>query len=57
MTQKRFKRDETSLGRFTYTHSYLSLYGIGILSETHADGLSFLIASAEKVLCDRIVFT
>lgn len=57
VTPKRVKRYETPLGRFTYTHSHESLYGVGIVSETNADGSSFLIASAEKALCDRIIFT
>lgn len=57
VTPKRVKRYETPLGRFTYTHSHESLYGVGIVSEASADGSSFLIASAEKALCDRIIFT
>jgi hypothetical protein len=57
VTPKRVKRYETPLGRFTYTHSHESLYGIGIVSETNADGSNFLIASTEKALCDRIIFT
>ncbi|NOQ51886.1 MAG: hypothetical protein GQ578_06695 [Desulfuromonadaceae bacterium] len=57
MTPKRVKYYDTPLGRFTYTHSFASLYGIGIVSEASADGSCFLIASPEKALCDKVVFT
>lgn len=57
MTPKRVKCYDTPLGRFTYTHSFESLYGIGIVSETNVDGTCFLIASPEKALCDKVVFT
>ena len=57
MTPKRVKCYDTPLGRFTYTHSFESLYGIGIVSETNMDGSCFLIASPEKALCDKIIFT
>lgn len=57
MTPKRVKCYDTPLGRFTYTHSFESLYGIGIVSETNLDGTCFLIASPEKALCDKVVFT
>ncbi len=57
MTPKRGKYYDTPLGRFTYTHSFESLYGIGVVSEENADGSSFLIASPEKALCDKVFFT
>ena len=57
MTPKRAKFYNTQFGRFTYTHSYETLYGIGIMSGTNVDGTSFLIASPEKALCDTVVFT
>ena len=57
MTPKRIKCYDTPLGRFTYTHSFESLYGIGIVSETNLDGSCFLIACPEKSLCDKVVFT
>jgi len=57
MTPKRVKSYDTPLGRFTYTHSSKPLYGIGIVSEALTDGSHFLIASPEKALCDKVVFT
>ena len=57
MTPKRVKFYDTPLGRFTYTHSFESLYRIGIVSETNIDGSCFLIAGPEKALCDKVVFT
>jgi len=57
MTPKRAKCYDTPLGRFTYTHSFKALYGIGIVSEALTDGSHFLIASPEKALCDKVVFT
>ena len=57
MTPKRVKCYDTPLGKFTYTHSFESFYGIGVLSETNADGTCFLIAGPEKALCDKVVFT
>lgn len=57
MTPKRVKCYDTPLGRFTYTHSFESLYGIGIVSETNRDETCFLIAGPEKALCDKVVFT
>jgi hypothetical protein len=57
ITPKRVKCYDTPLGRFTYTHSFKSLYGIGIVSETNMDGSCFLIAGPEKSLCDKVVFS
>ena len=57
ITPKRAKCYDTPLGRFTYTHSSTSLYGIGIVSEALTDGSHFLIAGPEKALCDKVVFT
>lgn len=57
MTPKRVKNYNTPLGRFTYTHSFDSLYGIGLVSEENMDGSCFLIASPEKALCDKVLFT
>ena len=57
MTPKRVKCYDTPLGRFSYTHSHGLLYEIGIVSETNADGTCFLIASPEKALCDKVIFT
>ncbi len=57
ITTKRAKSYDTPLGRFTYTHSSKSLYGIGVVSEPVGDGSHFLIASPEKALCDKVAFT
>ena len=57
VTTKRAKSYDTTLGRFSYVQSFLPLYSIGILSETNPDGTAFLMASREKALCDKIVFT
>jgi hypothetical protein len=57
VTPKRAKCYDTPLGRFTYTHSSKPSYGIGIVSEPLPDGSHFLIASPEKALCDKVVFT
>jgi hypothetical protein len=57
MTPKRVKCYDTPLGRFTYTHSFEPLYGMGIVSEATVDGSCFLIASPEKALCDKVVYT
>ncbi len=57
VTTKRSKSYETPLGRFSYVQSFVSLYNIGIVSEKNPDGTAFLLASKEKALCDKIVFT
>ncbi len=54
---KRAKSYNTPLGRFSYVQSFLPLYHLGIQSETNPDGTAFLMASREKALCDKIVFT
>ncbi len=54
---KRAKSYETPLGRFSYVQSFNPLYSIGVVSEKNPDGTAFLMASKEKALCDKIVFT
>jgi len=57
VTTKRAKSYDTPLGRFSYVQSFLPLYSIGVLSEENPDGTAFLMASKEKAICDKIVFT
>lgn len=47
---------DTEIGRFKYIHSDTDYYPIGITQEMEG-GVTFLIASPEKALCDLIVFT
>jgi predicted transcriptional regulator of viral defense system len=46
----------TPLGSFRYIHATMPYYATGITMATEA-GISFLIATPEKALCDLIVFT
>lgn len=57
VTTKRAKSYETPLGRFSYVQSFHPLYSIGIVSTQNPDGTAYLIASKEKALCDKIIFT
>ena len=56
MTTKRSKVYQTQLGRFDYSSVKPEYFSIGIKS-LEADGVSFLIASPEKAICDMIVAT
>jgi hypothetical protein len=47
----------TPLGRFSYTHVPLSFYCIGIARMQNPDGTAFLMASAEKAVCDKVALT
>lgn len=57
VTQRRARQYGTPLGAFSYTHTFAALYGIGVMMEGNPDGSYFLIASPEKALCDKILFT
>jgi hypothetical protein len=57
ITPRRAKQYSTPLGQFSYTHTNAALYGIGVTMEENPDGSCFLIASAEKALCDKVSFT
>lgn len=57
MVMSRARFFKTPFGRFSYIHSYNSLYPIGIQIHSNADGSCFLMASPEKALCDKIIFT
>ncbi|QIB52628.1 hypothetical protein [Pseudomonas sp. OIL-1] len=57
VTTRRARRYDTPLGRFSYTRTFADLYGVGIMMERNPDGSHFLIASPEKALCDKVLFT
>jgi hypothetical protein len=57
VTSRRARQYSTPLGTFSYTHTFEALYGIGVMMEGNPDGSCFLIASPEKALCDKILFT
>jgi hypothetical protein len=57
VTPRRARQYSTPLGTFSYTHTFAALYGIGVMMEGNPDGSCFLIASPEKALCDKILFT
>ncbi len=57
MTTRRGKMYDLSIGRFAYTHSPQSLYPVGIERIANADKSCFLMASPEKALCDKLLFT
>ncbi len=56
MTLNRSKAFENKIGRFNYTFCPKEYYSIGICQEYYK-GYTFLIASAEKALCDLINYT
>ncbi|WP_076791951.1 hypothetical protein [Chlorobium sp. KB01] len=57
MTTKRGKLYDLPVGRFSYTHSYQALYAVGIDQVENSDRSGYLMASPEKALCDKLVFT
>jgi hypothetical protein len=57
MTTRRGKVYDLPIGRFFYTHSPLDFYPAGIDRIENADKTLFLMASPEKALCDKLVFT
>ncbi len=57
VTLKPARRISNGLGRFSYDHLPLRYYGIGQKLGEDATGLSFLIASPTKALCDRLVLS
>lgn len=54
VTTKRSRIFENSLGRFTYEQVKPEYFAIGI-NNIEEDGVSFLMASREKALCDMIL--
>jgi len=57
MTIRRGKAYDLSVGRFSYMHSEPGLYSIGIDRIENVDRNCFLMASPEKALCDKLLFT
>lgn len=57
VTLRRSRVMATPLGRFSYTHMPLPAYGIGVRTEQGPGGVSFLLASPEKALCDLVMLT
>lgn len=57
MTTRRGKIYDLTVGRFSYTHSPPEFYSIGIDRIENPDQTGFLMASPEKALCDKLVFT
>lgn len=54
VTTKHTRMFENSLGRFTYEQVKPAYFAIGI-NRVEEDGISFLMASREKALCDMIL--
>lgn len=57
VTPRRTREYATPLGRFSYTHLPLAAYGMGVRMEASPEGASFLMASPEKALCDKVLLT
>ena len=57
MTTRRGKTYDLTVGRFSYTHSPPEFYAIGVDRLENPDKTGFLMASPEKALCDKLVFT
>jgi predicted transcriptional regulator of viral defense system len=57
ITMKRTKRFNTSVGEFNYYHVPRGYYDIGVQTRRVTGGYSYLIATAEKALCDHFVKT
>ncbi len=57
VTLRRGRLFDTSLGRFSYAHVPLAWFAIGVQMEVGPDGLSFLMASPTKAICDKLILT
>jgi len=57
MTPKMLKRYKTPFGEYVYIKSSINLYSVGITMQQNLDATAFMIASKEKALCDKIIFT
>lgn len=57
VTTRRGRLFETPLGRFSYVHVPLAWFAIGVQMEADPDGLSFLMASPTKAICDKLILT
>jgi hypothetical protein len=56
VTTRQTKLYDLPFGRFSYKHSPLKLYPVGIKRVILSDQIGFLIASPEKALCDTLIF-
>lgn len=57
VTPRSSRRLSNALGRFSYHHLPLRYYVVGQELGQSGDGLSFLIASPAKALCDRLLLS
>ena len=57
VTTARAKTYDTPVGRFTYAHTSLRSYPLGIASVPNEAGHYFLMATPEKALCDKLMQT
>ena len=57
VTPRPSRRLQNALGRFSYQHLPLPYYVVGQNLGQSAEGLSFLITSPAKALCDRLVLS
>ncbi len=57
VTPRRSREYATPVGRFSYTHLSLPVYGMGVRMEETPEGASFLMAGPEKALCDKVLLT
>ncbi len=57
VTPRPSRRFSNALGRFSYHHLPQRYYAVGLELGQGGDGLSFLIASPTKALCDRLVLS
>lgn len=57
MTTKLLKEYETPFGRYSYIKSSKCLYPVGITSAQNSDNSTFMVATKEKALCDKLVYT
>lgn len=57
MTTKRAKTFSNSVGIFSYIQTNAEYFRIGLVQEMVNQQYSFLIASREKALCDKMVYT
>jgi hypothetical protein len=57
VTPRPSRRLSNPIGRFRYQHLPLTYYAVGLELGEAGDGLSFLMASPAKALCDRLVLS
>lgn len=57
ITSKIAKSYDTPFGRFSYIKGNKNIYPIGIILQQNSDNTFFMIASKEKALCDKLIYT